>query len=266
MPQKAHAINDIRETTSSREMATILAALRHWQSSQAGGDEFDHFADCAPLDGDEIDALCERLNYASLPSPLIVVSVQGGIVQDVYCSLNVEVVLVDWDVDCHDGHPGVVSIHDDRHPVREFVAQLAAKPLAEVIGTDLEQAIDTAALGMTASSILLSLFCAGASVPKFNVYLYPAMVLHLSDIDADDPTQAITKAIQIAEADYLDAGGNPRAGLVYAEEFVRYVVDPVVNGEPDYDKSETFLDVAHLAGDQRDRSSGFQAYDPFPST
>lgn len=71
-------------------------------------------------------------------------------------------------------------------------------------------------------------------MPKFNVYLYPEMVLHIRDIHADDACQAITKAIAFAEADRLDAGGDADKGPVYAEAFVRYVVDPVVDGQPDY--------------------------------
>lgn len=51
---------------NSRELATILAALRHFQSSfrptSAARDGFEQFADCEPLNADEIDGLCERIN------------------------------------------------------------------------------------------------------------------------------------------------------------------------------------------------------------
>lgn len=54
-----------------RDMATILAALRHWQST-VNDDErnaFPHFAeDIEPLSDEEIDALCELINVANLDS------------------------------------------------------------------------------------------------------------------------------------------------------------------------------------------------------
>lgn len=47
-----------------RELATVLAALRYWQSVKVIPAELQgHFADwCRPLDAEEIDDLCERLN------------------------------------------------------------------------------------------------------------------------------------------------------------------------------------------------------------
>ncbi len=52
---------------SARELATMLAALRHWQQKlERGGlafaDGFQHFADAEPLSVAEIDNLCDRLN------------------------------------------------------------------------------------------------------------------------------------------------------------------------------------------------------------
>lgn len=50
---------------SDRKIATILAALRHWQAT-VNDDErnaFPHFyEDIEPLSDEEIDALCELLN------------------------------------------------------------------------------------------------------------------------------------------------------------------------------------------------------------
>lgn len=52
------------------ERATILAALRYWQRCGTGaGDipEHDIATDCGmlqPLTPDQIDALCERINFA----------------------------------------------------------------------------------------------------------------------------------------------------------------------------------------------------------
>ena len=51
---------------TARELATILAALRFWQEQDAPpAHQYDIATDCGefePLDSDEIDALCERLN------------------------------------------------------------------------------------------------------------------------------------------------------------------------------------------------------------
>jgi hypothetical protein len=53
---------------SEREVAQLLAALRNWQIDALNEDMVEefagHFEDHAPLDDDEIDALCERLNFA----------------------------------------------------------------------------------------------------------------------------------------------------------------------------------------------------------
>ena len=45
-----------------RELSTILAALRLFQSERDWGRDLPHFDDCTPLDDAEIDELCERLN------------------------------------------------------------------------------------------------------------------------------------------------------------------------------------------------------------
>lgn len=54
---------------SSRELATVLAALRHWQQQlqrdgAAFADGFPHFSDESPLSVEEIDSLCDLLNEA----------------------------------------------------------------------------------------------------------------------------------------------------------------------------------------------------------
>ena len=55
-----------------RELATVLAALRHWQHQLARqglalADAFPHFADEPPLSMEEIDSLCDRLNDFDSP-------------------------------------------------------------------------------------------------------------------------------------------------------------------------------------------------------
>jgi hypothetical protein len=53
---------------SEQEVAQLLAALRNWQTDSLNEDLADAFAghskDHEPLSDDEIDALCERLNFA----------------------------------------------------------------------------------------------------------------------------------------------------------------------------------------------------------
>jgi predicted transcriptional regulator len=58
----------IQVELSQREVAQLLAALRNWQTDSLNEDLADafagHFEDHEPLGDDEIDALCERLNFA----------------------------------------------------------------------------------------------------------------------------------------------------------------------------------------------------------
>ena len=53
---------------SAQEVAQVLAALRNWQVDALNEDLADafagHFEDHEPLTDDEIDAFCERLNFA----------------------------------------------------------------------------------------------------------------------------------------------------------------------------------------------------------
>ena len=55
---------------SERELATVLAALRHWQSDRAEDENVPNSAEhfdltITPLNVEEIDELCERLNFPS---------------------------------------------------------------------------------------------------------------------------------------------------------------------------------------------------------
>jgi hypothetical protein len=50
---------------NDRELATVLAALRHWQrllANLSAVNELPHFDTWTPLNDDEVDELCERLN------------------------------------------------------------------------------------------------------------------------------------------------------------------------------------------------------------
>jgi len=58
----------MRVDLTQRELAQLLASLRNWQTDSLNEDLADafagHFEDFAPMTDDEIDALCERLNFA----------------------------------------------------------------------------------------------------------------------------------------------------------------------------------------------------------
>ena len=60
----------MRIELSDRDIAQLLAALRNWQTDALNEDLADafagHFEDQEPLDDDEIDGLCERLNFGGV--------------------------------------------------------------------------------------------------------------------------------------------------------------------------------------------------------
>jgi len=55
---------------SDREIATLLASLRNWQIDALNEDLAEafagHFEDHEPLSDDEIDELCERINFGDV--------------------------------------------------------------------------------------------------------------------------------------------------------------------------------------------------------
>ena len=73
----------------------------------------------------------------------IIISVSGGLVQDVYCSVpDAEVTLVDFDVEgSFWGDPGIVEIVSGGRPERVFVDQLTPHGMETLAGTDVGQAI-----------------------------------------------------------------------------------------------------------------------------
>jgi hypothetical protein len=76
--------------------------------------------------------------------PALILNVHGGVVQDAFSDLRgLEITVVDWDVDtAHAGHPDVVSIVDrlgrDQHVC---VAPLTVRPFSELVGTDVDAAL-----------------------------------------------------------------------------------------------------------------------------
>ncbi len=62
---------------NKQETATVLAALRHFQTQHRHVSpeylkSLDHFEDVDPMTSIEIDELCERLNFASAPNPNVI--------------------------------------------------------------------------------------------------------------------------------------------------------------------------------------------------
>jgi hypothetical protein len=79
--------------------------------------------------------------------PPLVLNVYGGVVQDAFSDIpGVEIVVVDWDVDRDDAdHPDVVSIVDRLGRDRSAcVAPLVVRPFSELVGTDVEAALEIA--------------------------------------------------------------------------------------------------------------------------
>ena len=94
-----------KTTLYDRELATVLAALRYWQSN-LGKDQapvdLDHFAEVDPLTTQEIDVLCERLNTGGSLSRIrtIRLTMEGGIIQSIDgIPEGIRVRVMDFDVE-----------------------------------------------------------------------------------------------------------------------------------------------------------------------
>ena len=80
--------------------------------------------------------------------PTVIISVHGGLVQDVFCSEPcTRVVLVDWDQEgeCV-GQPGVIEIESDSRRHAVAVIEYETAKLADLPGTDVEKALIAAHL------------------------------------------------------------------------------------------------------------------------
>jgi hypothetical protein len=82
-----------------------------------------------------------------MPRIQIVVSVHGGVVQDVFCSADeAELIMVDWDADlCDSSDRNIARITEPGGDERlAFVSKCLAEPLWTMAGTDVEAAIRNA--------------------------------------------------------------------------------------------------------------------------
>ncbi len=79
-----------------------------------------------------------------MKGPLVVINVNGGIVQDVFAPIpDLRVIVVDWDVDEFD-NPAQVELELQGENCSAAVIDLPVSPLEELAGSDAEQAIDAA--------------------------------------------------------------------------------------------------------------------------
>ena len=125
---------------AERELATILAALRHWQrvGMNSGGAEADIATNgdtVKALSGKEIDSLCERLNSEGLGGrdadrrPQVAIVLEGGLVQHVVASVPVSVSTIDYDTEGCD-EDEVTKVPQDDGKKADAVC---GKPLVEVL-------------------------------------------------------------------------------------------------------------------------------------
>ena len=91
---------------SDRELATVLAALRYWQSKldeHLAPVDLDHFAEVDPLTSGEIDDLCERLNTREQETSrirTIRVTMEGGVIHNIdHIPKGIRVWVMDFDVE-----------------------------------------------------------------------------------------------------------------------------------------------------------------------
>ena len=84
----------------------------------------------------------------TVKNPTVIISVHGGLVQDVFCSDPVtRVVLVDWDQEGEGvGLPGVIEIESDGRQHAVAVVEYETAKLTDLQGTDIEKALVTAHL------------------------------------------------------------------------------------------------------------------------
>jgi len=112
---------------NDRELSTVLAALRDHQRRYCGSDPCDIACNLGrhePLNPDEIDDLCMRINGAG-QFPLdanIVVTLDGGLVQGVVADRPITLRIVDYDVEGADPDGLVMVPQDNGDPVPASVS------------------------------------------------------------------------------------------------------------------------------------------------
>jgi hypothetical protein len=104
---------------NERQLGTTLAALRLWQrqTDREARHEDDIASDggrIEPLNDDEIDELCETLNFQQ--APRIVVEIWNGIIENAWGDAPCELLIIDRDEmadrELPNGEPGYVTVFD----------------------------------------------------------------------------------------------------------------------------------------------------------
>jgi len=80
----------------------------------------------------------------------IVIVMQRGLVQNVYCSdADAEIVFVDWGVEpCDPSDTRVVEIKTRRRVHTAFVQEITVDPIEDLAGSMVERALDAASIGV----------------------------------------------------------------------------------------------------------------------
>ncbi len=77
--------------------------------------------------------------------PVVVINVNGGVVQDVFASIpELQVLVVDWDAEASDNNPAQVELQLHGRTYSAAVIELPGLPLEGLAGSDVERAIDAA--------------------------------------------------------------------------------------------------------------------------
>jgi hypothetical protein len=111
---------------NDRQLSTVLAALRDHQRRHCGSDPdiASNLGRHEPLNPDEIDDLCMRINGAEqLPLEAnIVITLDGGLVQGVVADRPITVRIVDYDVEGADPDGLLMVPQDNGDPVSASVS------------------------------------------------------------------------------------------------------------------------------------------------
>ena len=84
----------------------------------------------------------------------IVINVSGGMVQDVFCcDPHVSLAVVDWDTEgCSPAEPGIFEVPLEGRLTSAWVGECEAVPLEDLIGSDVERALQAAGIRLTRHS------------------------------------------------------------------------------------------------------------------
>jgi len=147
-----------------RQTATILAALRYWQSNGIVASRHDHYTIATddgtlqPLSRPEIDTMCEQINMPAA-TPIIVIGCEGGLVQGASSNIaGLSMIVLDYDTQGADDdeitevpqsdtvelEPAIVGLHTVAHDAPWIQQIVTAAGLKDTAGKPLELAAGAA--------------------------------------------------------------------------------------------------------------------------